>query len=137
MPTMKQRKLAEEIVKDMENPIPSRMQDLLERGGYSKTVALAKPGEILDQIGVKQALKEFGFNEESAKRVVTEIMGNSENDVARLKATDQVFKVLGSYAPEKNQSLNVNVDITKQPDEVQKILEESEAKLLAAMSKKE
>ena len=33
---------------------------------------------------------------------------------ARLKATDQVFKVQGTYAPEKSVSVNIEVPIGKQ-----------------------
>ena len=43
-------------------------------------------------------------------RVVSEIMLNGDLEPnARLKATDQVFKVRGSYAPVKSINVNHNV----------------------------
>ncbi len=58
---------------------------------------------MIESAGVQEALEDLGFNENSAKKVVAEIMLNEKVDPnARLKATDQVFKVRGSYEADKS-----------------------------------
>lgn len=87
---------------------------MLEKVGYSKSMAKAKAGEILESQGVKEELEILGFNEHAAMRVVEEIMHNPEVDpTARLKATDQVFKVRGTYAPEKSIVANIQMSEDK------------------------
>lgn len=76
----------------------------------NRKVAQSIGTELLSKPVIKAEIEASGFTEDGAKQVVQEIMYNSAVDAnARLKATDQVFKVKGSYAPEK--SLSVNVDI--------------------------
>lgn len=86
---------------------------LVEKGGYPATTVNSKVDSIITHPAVKQAMEENGFTVEAAKGVVTQIMFNSESDVARLKATDQVFKVLGTYAAERVVSLNLDVPMAK------------------------
>lgn len=111
MPTPLQENLAKEIVKNASRKKPLNKKQLLVASGYAEESATSVPGKLINQKGVQEALVELGFNEETAKSVVSEIMLNPNADEnARLKATDQVFKVKGSYAPEKRQSLNLNVE---------------------------
>lgn len=135
MPTLKQRKLAEAIVEGMQQAIPPTAGQMLENVGYSKHLA-KQPGRVIAQEGVQEALNDLGFTEDAAKGVVVSIMHESENDMARLSATNQVFKVLGSYAPEKTANFNANADISQPPTELKAIIEESEAKMLSALNKK-
>jgi hypothetical protein len=110
MPTVLQQNLAKEIIQNTKRKKPKNKGELVEMGGYSKTVAEAKPQVIIDQKGVQEALDDFGFSENNAKKVVSSIMLNEKTDPnPRLKATDQVFKVHGSYAPDKNININMNV----------------------------
>lgn len=82
---------------------------LVEAGGYATAQARHKSGEIIQSDGVKKALAEKGFSEEAAKKVVAEIMGSSKTKPeTRLKATDQVFRVFGSYK-ESASGPNVNI----------------------------
>lgn len=111
MATVKQKRLAQEIIKNASGEQDLNAGQMLEKVGYSKTVAKAKPGDIIESEGVQEALADLGFSEEGAKRVVQEIMYDPDNDAnARLKATDQVFKVHGSYVNEKGgNSVNIIV----------------------------
>lgn len=71
------------------------------------------------------------FNVPKAKETVAEIMTDKSNDAnARLKATDQVFKVEGAYAPDKTQSVVVQVNI-EQRAEIEKLANETAEKLYA------
>lgn len=120
MPTNLQRNLAENIVKNLKRKKPLNKKELVVLGGYSETVAEAKPNTIIQQKGVQEALEEYGFTEDNAKKVVASIMLNEKVEPnARLKATDQVFKLKGSYAPEKtiNANMNVSVDIEEKANE--------------------
>lgn len=123
MPTILQKRLAGEIIKNTKRAKPFNKRDLVVSGGYSKTVAIAKPEVILTQKGVLKELENYGFTEENAKKVVSEILLKSKREDMRLRASEQVFKVLGSYAPEKKLNVNVNSSL--------KELTESELEKLA------
>lgn len=62
------------------------------------------------QKGVQESLEELGFHPDHAKRVVTRILdtGKEENQI---RAADMIFKVHGSYAAEKNITVNVDASI--------------------------
>jgi hypothetical protein len=83
---------------------------MLAKVGYAKSMQDAKVNDVLESQGVKQALEDLGFTEDNAKMVVSEIMLNPKADnSSRLKATDQVFKVKGTYAPEKRINLTLEI----------------------------
>jgi hypothetical protein len=103
MSTIKQKTLAREIVKNAKRVKPLNATKLLERSGYTKVTARASSKKIMNVPGVQNELIVLGFDSESAQKVVLEIMSSKYTDAsARLKATDQVFKVTGAYAPEKH-----------------------------------
>ena len=57
----------------------------------------------LGKDSIKTALDDLGFNANNAKRVIAEIMNNTEAaDNDRLNAADKVLKVHGTYAAEKH-----------------------------------
>lgn len=114
MATVRQKKLARVIIENAALDKPLNAGQMLEKVGYSKSMAKAKAGEILDSQGVKEELEVLGFTEHAAMKVVDEIMNDKTVDPsARLKATDQVFKVRGTYAPEKKLIANLNVNEAK------------------------
>lgn len=113
-PTPRQRKAAR-IMADIamgKRPDIKNSGDIVAEAGYA-AINTAQPKRILDTDGVKDALSDIGFNEETAKKVVTQILNSTEAmHKDRLKAADMVFKVHGTYAAEKHVSLNIesNVD---------------------------
>ncbi len=110
MPTIKQRKVAKNLVDAMALDNPPTGGEIVESSGYGKSMSLY-PARVIDTPGVKEALNDLGFSEENAKRVVGRILLDESIDPsARLKASDQVFKVHGSYAAEKHVNLNVEVE---------------------------
>lgn len=112
MATLRQKKLAKEIVGNLKAKKPKNKKELLVSAGYDETTALATPGRIIDQIGVKQELIKLGFDSESAKEVVKDILANPRIDPnVRLNAAKEIFKVNGDYAAEKTFSLNVNSSV--------------------------
>jgi len=112
MATEQQKKLALEIVKNSKRKKPLNKSSLLIKSGYSELSSRNNPGMIMEAEGVKSSLREMGFNTENAKQVVGEIL-NTGKDEHRLKAADMVFKVEGTYAPEKSVNFNVNTDATQ------------------------
>ena len=107
-----QKKLAHNIAKNSRAKKPLNKTQLLESSGYSTITAKASANVILEQPGVIKELNTLGFNEESAKAVVSEIMLSKDSKARdRLTATEQVFKVHGTYAPEKR--INANVDVNE------------------------
>lgn len=135
MPNAKQKKVADALIENMMSKEPlTKGQLLVEAVSYTPKTAKVKGNDIITHPGVKQAMQDRGFTVENAKAVVSEIMFSSETDVARLKATDQVFKVLGAYAPEKQVTMNLDVPVAKDTkvDEYVKDFEEGlKAKLLS------
>lgn len=122
MSTQRQKKLAKAIVENMESDKPKTAGELLENVGYSKNTAEAKPGEILDQIGVQEELTILGFTEANAKSVVSSIMNDINADKnARLKAADMTFKVHGSYAPEKKDITSKGESVNMSQDKIDEI----------------
>jgi hypothetical protein len=114
MATVRQAKLAKAIVENSKRDKPLNKKELLVSVGYSPITADVKQGEIMEQKGVKEELEILGFTEHAAMKVVDEIMNDKNVDPsARLKATDQVFKVRGTYAPEKSIVANIQVNEIK------------------------
>lgn len=108
MPTVRQKRVAKAIVKNMASHKPKTGGEIVESSGYGPSMK-KNPQVVLESEGVHEALAELGFTEENAKSVVTQIMMNERVDAsARLKATDQVFKVKGTYAAEKHVNLNIH-----------------------------
>ena len=114
MATLKQRRVAKLIIENATLDKPKTGGEIVESSGYG--VSMKKnPQVVLNSDGVKEVLEESGFTEDNAKQVVSDIMLNEKVDPnTRLKATDQVFKVQGTYAPEKSVSLNIEVPTGKQ-----------------------
>lgn len=119
MTTVLQENLAKAIVKNSRRKKPYNKGQLLASVGYSAKVAKHKPQEILEQKGVLDALEEYGFDPDSAKRVVKEILNkDTARDDVKLRAADMIFEVHGTYAPVK--SVNINVDV-KPSDALKKL----------------
>lgn len=111
MATTRQKKLARAIIENASREKPLTKQELVVSSGYTPVQAKAKMHEITESKGVKDELKALGFTEENAMKVVTEIMLNTKaKHDHRLKATDQVFKVHGTYAPTKSIVANLDVE---------------------------
>lgn len=137
MSTLKQKKLAKELVNNMKSNDPKTAGQILENIGYSKAIA-KNPKMAIETVGVQEELEVLGFTEEAAKGVVASIMHHSENDMARLKASDQIFKVVGSYAPERRENLNVNLTAnTESTKEEQEIVQKAEEDLMMLYAEKE
>lgn len=111
-PTPRQRRAAK-IMLDVaqgKRPDIKNSGDIVLAAGYAATNK-EQPKRLLNTTGVTEALSDYGFSPETAKKVVQQIL---ESETAmhkdRLKAADMVFKVHGTYAAEK--SVNVNIDAT-------------------------
>jgi hypothetical protein len=84
--------------------------DIVVEAGYSAATRVI-PHKLLDTIGVKEALSDIGFNPETAKKVVESIMLDSKAmHRDRLKASEMVFKVHGTYAAEKHVNVNIHAE---------------------------
>lgn len=126
MATIKQEQLAKAIVKNVRNGNKKNAKELLVSTGYSQSTASAYPGTIIAQPGVQEELKKLGFDEESAKKVVGQILGSAEKDADRIKAADLIFKVVGSYAPQK---LDVETNVGASSTTIQAMAAEVALKL--------
>ena len=110
-PTIRQRRLAKAIVDNMASGKQTAKAELLRQNGYG-TGLQNQPKRVLESVGTIKALSELGFNEETAKKVVESIMLDDNAKAGdRLKASDMVFKVHGTYAAEKHVSLNIDTTV--------------------------
>lgn len=119
MSTIRQRKLARAIVENLDAEEPLNKKELVISSGYAVKTAQGHAPEIIEQRGVQEELAALGFTEDAAKRVVAEILANSDeraND--RLKAAELTFKVHGSFAPDKHVNVNMDVDATSEIKEL-------------------
>lgn len=115
MSTILQQNLAKEIIKNVKRKKPLNKKDLVVMGGYSETVAKAKPDVIISQKGVTDALEDYGFSLDNAKKVVTSIMLDTKQKAeARLRATDQVFKVNHAYEDGSNTTRPIIINMPLQ-----------------------
>lgn len=113
-PTPRQRRAAQLIMDSAMGKAPhiKSAGDIVIHAGYSATIK-DSPKDVLNNTGVHEALYQLGFNPENAKHVVSSIMNNpNSKDSDRLKATEQVFKVHGTYAESRSISVNIDVDAT-------------------------
>jgi hypothetical protein len=120
MSTILQKRLAKKVVENAKSKKPLNRKQMLISVGYEPSTASVRAKDILESDGVQEELALLGFTEEGAKAVVKKLM--YDNRVApadRLKASDQVFKVTGAYAPEK--SINMNLNFTVSDEEKKRI----------------
>ena len=112
MATQRQKKLAKAIVENLKADKPKNAKELVVSSGYDITTAEKQVPAVFEQKGVIEELEKLGFSEVKAKEVVGTILtsANEESNV-RLKAADMVFKVNGTYAPEKSEVKQFNVQV--------------------------
>jgi hypothetical protein len=110
MATQRQKKLAKAIVENLDKDKPKNAGEILESIGYSKNTAIGISKEIIEGKGVIEELEKLGFSETKAKEVVGGILANeNEESNTRLKAADMVFKVNATYAPERSEVKQTNI----------------------------
>lgn len=123
MSTILQKKLARNIVENLKSKTPKNKQELVLSSGYSLNTATRQIPAVFEQKGVTDELKALGFDEYSAKKVVGKILLDEEVEPQhRLKAAEQVFKVYGSFAPDKNINLNLDAELTEDEGRLREIL---------------
>ncbi len=98
MATIRQKKLANAIVDNLQAKKPKNKQELLVSVGYDELTAEKNSKQVIEAVGVQEELKVLGFDEATAKGVVSGILNDEANEPKdRLKAAEMVFKVHGSF----------------------------------------
>lgn len=102
MATTKQKRVAKLIIENATLDKPLNGGQMLAKVGYAKSMHKAKVNDVLESEGVLETLNEYGFTEDNAKMVVSEILLDpKQKGDTRINAAKEVFKVRGSYAPDK------------------------------------
>lgn len=136
MATIRQKKLAKAAVENIDAVKPLNKQDLVVSVGYSELSGEKKATEILQSKGVQKELKILGFDEQTAKEVVSSILKNEDEESKdRLKAAEMVFKVHGSFKeseipPEKSNTSYTFIFNAETQSEIRKIEATIKEKLL-------
>ena len=115
MSTILQKELAKNIVKNAKSNRRKNKKELLVSTGYAVSTAESEPNIIFESKGVQEELENLGFDEESAKKVIKRILvsGKEENQI---KAAQEIFKVSGSYAPERHLNVNIPIPLDALPE---------------------
>ncbi len=123
MSSVRQKRVAKLIIENTNLDEPKTGGEIVESSGYG--VSMKKnPQVVLNSDGVKEELEILGFTEHNAKTVVTEILLNTKiKPETRINAAKEVFKVHGSYAPDKSVNININ----------QKSIDPTDPKVLEAL----
>jgi len=107
MGTIKQKKTAELVVKTLKGESKKNAGEILDKVGYSKNVSRSP----------KPILESEGFLEEFNKLIPDRKLTNKHNELLfdekseiQIKALDLAYKIKGSYAPEKKESVNLNLN---------------------------
>lgn len=124
MATLRQKKLADALIENSLANTPLNKQELVASVGYSEKVAEKKATEIIESKGTQEELRKRGFDPDTAREVVGEILLAGENDNVKLKAADMIFKVHGNYAAEKHLNVNVDVETSGRIQEAANLLNE-------------
>ncbi len=96
MGTLKQKKLAKRIGMNLAGEINETAGEMLANVGYSKSMAKAKPKEIINSEGVQEELKALGITVDEADKVVLKIMRESKKEENKLKSAEMIYKRLGA-----------------------------------------
>jgi len=143
--TIKQKATAKEMVKVIEGKQNKTAGEILENVGYSEGIC-ENPKVVLESKGYQEVLNEYLPDDllaEKHKELLTvpkiikttkrgELIDSEESlDVQAIsKGLDMAYKVKGSYAPEKKQSVNLYLNTKiKNLKESKDLVDEYEAKL--------
>lgn len=145
MATARQSKLAQKLIENQLKDKPEPIGVLLESVGYAKNTAEAKPGEIIAQEGVQQAivakkktlveaLEEKGIDSDKIAQKISVLL-NADDTTAIDKGLKHAIQIRGDYAPQKSLNLNLNADVEdlKSTPELLKLKHEYEEKLRKAL----
>lgn len=121
-------------MENLKSPKPKNKGELVVSSGYSLNTATQQIPAVFEQKGVLDELKILGFDQETAKQVVGNILTDEEEESKdRLKAADMVFKVTGAYQDEKPKDTSGNTYNFIFSKEIQKDVREIEDKIKAKL----
>lgn len=124
-PTPKQQRAIDELVGSGGKITPT---EAMRRAEYAKAT-YNTPQKLTESRAYLE-----NFNVPRAKETVGHILVNGQES-NKLKAAQEIFKVEGAYAPEKNESVNVNVEVKQNRETIRKIAQEVIKKMLDGNTK--
>ena len=100
MSTLKQKRVAKQIVKAATLDKPPTGGEIVENSGYGKSMRLF-PGRVLESKGVKEELRNLGFSVEAADEVIWQLLHNAKKEETKVKAAQEIYKRMGAYEDTK------------------------------------
>ena len=97
---IQRQRLVQNIINNQKTQRYKNLVELMVASGFSRSYANSDGYLIIKDPRIQEQLVKFGFNELTAKAIITEIAFCGEEG-NRLKAAQEMFKVHGTYAPEK------------------------------------
>lgn len=128
MATFRQKAAAKETVKIITGESELKTsKELLAKCSYGKGLQ-KQPNRVLESKGYLETLDKYLPDDYLADKH-TELINDKESAI-RIKALDLAYKVKGSYAPEKKQSVNLNLNTElKNSKQSRELIDEYEQKL--------
>ena len=130
MGTIKQQKTAKAMVEGE----ATNKQSMLEKVGYSKGIAKS-PSRVLESKGFLEEFDKLVPDKKLTKKH-NQLLEDVKSEI-QIKALDLAYKVKGSYAPDKKQtvSLNLNAEL-KNSQESRDLVTEYEDKVKEMLKEK-
>ncbi len=140
MPTLKQRRLAKGLAEAIVNDEKISVSKIIEKAGYSNSIAYHHQKEIVESRGTQEALKTHGFDLLETDNVVRGILLNGEKEETKLRAADIVYKRIPtgyaatrSESENKNFNANLNLDLTAEQKRALELAAKFEAELNSSL----
>ncbi|MDH4127327.1 MAG: hypothetical protein OEV44_01140 [Spirochaetota bacterium] len=129
MATIKQRKAVKKILENHGN-----VSKAMRESGYSKNTA-KNPKELTESKGYLEIFNEL-ISDDTLSKKHRQLL-EDDNAGIQIKALDLAYKVKGDYAPEKKQTVNLNMNTEiKNSQESRDLVEEYEEKVANMLRQK-
>jgi len=135
MGTIKQKEAAKEMAKKVNGKSNIKTaQELLEKVSYSKGIS-EQPSRVLKSKGFLEEFNKLVPDDKLTKKH-NQLLNDAKSEI-QLKALDMAYKVKGNYAPDKKQtvSLNLNTEI-KSSQESRDLVDEYEERVANMLRQK-
>jgi len=116
MSTINQKRVARHMARNILEGKVMTGSEILRQEGYKPSLQ-KNPSYILDSVGVKKEMAKMGFNELNASNWIIKAVDKGSPDVA-IRGAQEVFKVFGTYAPQKTLSASIKLQQEIEQDRI-------------------
>lgn len=130
MATIKQQRAVEKTLENLGSNTPKTQGQILSESGYAPAI-VKNPHIITESKGFKELMEEHLPDNKLIKK--HEQLLHDEESTIQIKALDMAYKLKGSYAPDKTQTLNLDLKAELSDPELNVLREKYEEELRAKL----